>query len=135
MAYNLSRAAGVTAGGKLAGARTATIRASLINIPARLSRSARSYTLHLPVNSPRQTGFMAMFDAAEAPPQAPDPSNRPPTQAPTSTTRTHRHQAGRYHQPASHQRHNQDQQPCPAVDPGSAAKSWGRTQACQTIGT
>ncbi len=70
MAYNLSRAAAVTAGGKLAKARTATIRNRLINIPARLSRTARTYTLHLPANSPRQTAFMAMFDAANAPPQA-----------------------------------------------------------------
>ena len=35
MAYNLSRAAGVLAGGKLRKARTATIRTTLINIPAR----------------------------------------------------------------------------------------------------
>jgi hypothetical protein len=46
MAYNLSRAVGVLAGGKLGKARTATIRTKLINIPARLSYSATIYTLH-----------------------------------------------------------------------------------------
>ena len=47
MAYNLSRAAGVLAGRKLGKARTATIRSTLINIPARLAFSAGTYTLHL----------------------------------------------------------------------------------------
>ena len=55
MAYNLSRAAGVLAGGKLRKARTATIRATLINIPARTAFSAGTYTLHLPANSRRET--------------------------------------------------------------------------------
>ncbi len=48
IAYNLSRAAGVLAGGKLAKARTSTIRTKLISIPARISSTARTYTLHLP---------------------------------------------------------------------------------------
>jgi len=47
MACNLSRAAGVLAGRKLGKARTATIRSTLINIPARLAFSAGTYTLHL----------------------------------------------------------------------------------------
>jgi hypothetical protein len=70
IAYNLARAAGVLAGGKLRKARTSTIRAALINIPARLAFSALTYTLHLPANSRRETAFMAMFDAVQAPPQA-----------------------------------------------------------------
>ena len=70
MAYNLSRAAGVLAGRKLGRARTATIRATLINIPARLAFSAGSYTLHLPANSRRERPFMTMFDDIQAPPQA-----------------------------------------------------------------
>jgi hypothetical protein len=70
IAYNLSRAVGVLAGGKLAKARTATIRTNLINIPARISYSARTYTLHLPANSRRQTRFMNMFTAVQAPPKA-----------------------------------------------------------------
>jgi hypothetical protein len=32
--------------------------------------SALTYTLHLPANSSRETAFMAMFDAAAAPPKA-----------------------------------------------------------------
>jgi hypothetical protein len=70
MAYNLSRAAGVLAGGKLGKARTATIRTTLINVPARVSFSAGTYTLHLPANSRRETPFMTMFDDALAPPKA-----------------------------------------------------------------
>ena len=46
IAHNLARAAGVLAGGKLAKARTGTIRTKLINIPARISSTARTYTLH-----------------------------------------------------------------------------------------
>src|SRR5664279_2815527 len=70
MAYNLSRAAGVLAGGKLGKARTTTIRTTLINIPARLAFSAGSYTLHLPANSRRERPFLTMFDNVQAPPKA-----------------------------------------------------------------
>lgn len=70
IAYNLSRAARVQAGGKLRKARTTTIRAQLINIPARVAFSALTYTLHLPANSRREAPFMTMFDAVQAPPQA-----------------------------------------------------------------
>jgi hypothetical protein len=70
IAYNLARAAGVLAGGKLRKARTTTIRSQLINIPARVAFSALTYTLHLPANSRREAAFMAMFDAVQAPPKA-----------------------------------------------------------------
>jgi len=70
MAYNLARAAGVTAGGKLTRARTATIRSMVINLPARVSYSAGNYTLHLPANSRSHARFLAMFDTIHAPPQA-----------------------------------------------------------------
>jgi Transposase DDE domain group 1 len=70
IAHNLVRAAGVLAGGKLGKARTGTIRAKLINIPARVSYSARSFTLHLPANSRREDRFVTMFDAVQAPPKA-----------------------------------------------------------------
>jgi hypothetical protein len=70
IAYNLARAAGVLAGGKLRKARTTTIRATLINIPARVAFSAMTYTLHLPANSRREAAFMAMIDAVQAPPKA-----------------------------------------------------------------
>ena len=48
IAFNLTRALGVAAGGSLAKAETATIRARVINIPARAARSARRLHLHLP---------------------------------------------------------------------------------------
>jgi hypothetical protein len=70
IAYNLSRAAGVLAGGKLGKARTTTIRAKLINIQARTAFSARTYTLQWPANSSREAAFTSMFDAIAAPPQA-----------------------------------------------------------------
>jgi hypothetical protein len=89
MACNLSRAAGVLAGRKLGKARTATIRAAVINIPARLAFSAGTYTLHLPANSRRGRPFLTMFDNVQAHPKRPDP--RPSaSQARPSTTRTPR---------------------------------------------
>ncbi len=48
IAFNLARAVGVLAGGALARAETATVRARIINIPARVARSARRTALHLP---------------------------------------------------------------------------------------
>ena len=48
IAFNLTRALGVAAGGSLAKAETATIRARVINIPARTAGSARRLHLHLP---------------------------------------------------------------------------------------
>ena len=70
IAHNLARAAGVLAGGKLRKAQTGTIRTKLINIPARVSFSAGTYTLHLPANSRRERPFMTMFDAIHPPPKA-----------------------------------------------------------------
>jgi hypothetical protein len=54
MAYNLARAAGALAGGRHARARTATLRIRLINVAARLARSARCLTVHLPQHWPWQ---------------------------------------------------------------------------------
>ena len=48
VAHTLTRAAGVIAGGELAVARTATIRARLIQIPARIAYRSRRLELHLP---------------------------------------------------------------------------------------
>jgi hypothetical protein len=67
IAYNLTRAAGVLAGGKLPKARTATIRYQIINIPARIAYSARDFTMHLPSGSRRQRPFTAMLNAVNAP--------------------------------------------------------------------
>jgi hypothetical protein len=55
---------------QLGKARTATIRSTVINIPARLAFSAGSYTLHLPANSRRERPFLTMFDNIQAPPKA-----------------------------------------------------------------
>jgi hypothetical protein len=56
IAFNLLRAAGVLAAARpghgLAVASTATLRARLITIPARIARSARRVTLHLPTRWP-----------------------------------------------------------------------------------
>jgi hypothetical protein len=69
IAFNLSRAIGSTAGPDLAKARSGTIRRKLINIPARISTSARKITLHLPASWPWEAGWSAAFTAACEPPQ------------------------------------------------------------------
>ncbi len=62
MAFNLTRAAGtVTAAAALARATTATIRRTLINIPALIATSARRLHLHLPTNWPWQQPWTALY--------------------------------------------------------------------------
>jgi len=70
IAFNLTRAAGVIADhtGRLTRATTATIRRTLIHVPARLARSARRITLHLPKAWPWQTAFARLFAITHAPP-------------------------------------------------------------------
>lgn len=70
IAFNLTRAAAVIAdhGGRLAKATTATIRHTLIQIPARLARSARRTTLHLPTAWHWEAAFARLFTATHAPP-------------------------------------------------------------------
>ncbi|MDZ4234385.1 MAG: transposase, partial [Dietzia sp.] len=72
IAFNLTRAAGILAdrGGRLAKATTATIRRTLISVPARLARSARRITLHLPEAWPWQIAFDRLFTSTHAPPPA-----------------------------------------------------------------
>jgi hypothetical protein len=70
IAFNLTRAAGALASGFHARVTTATIRAQLINIPARLARSARRLRLHLPHNWPWETAWSQLFDATCGPPVA-----------------------------------------------------------------
>ena len=60
MAFNLTRAAGALASVFHAKATTGTIRAQLINVPARLARSARRLTLHLPAGWPWQQAWQRM---------------------------------------------------------------------------
>lgn len=70
MAFNLTRAAGALASTRHAKATTATIRNELINVPARLARTARTLTLHLPIAWPWQNAWEALFDTAVHPPRA-----------------------------------------------------------------
>ena len=64
MAFNLTRAAGALASVFHAKATTGTIRAQLINVPARLARSARRLTLHLPSSWPWEKAWQQLLDAA-----------------------------------------------------------------------
>lgn len=68
MSFNLLRAAGALASAFHTKATTATIRAHLINVPARLARSARRLTLHLPRNWPWAQAWMHLFTTVHAPP-------------------------------------------------------------------
>jgi len=70
IAFNLTRAAGCLASTCHARATTGTIRAQLITVPARLARSARRLTLHLPRDWPWRHGWAQLFDATLGPPPA-----------------------------------------------------------------
>lgn len=59
--FNLTRALGVTAGGRYPRAETATIRAQLIHTPARVSTSARRHHLHLPTRWPWATAWQQLW--------------------------------------------------------------------------
>ena len=66
-AFNLTRAAGTLASSFHAKAATATIRTQLINVAARITRSARRATLRLPATWPWATAWQRLF-AATGPP-------------------------------------------------------------------
>ena len=68
MAFNLTRAAGALASAFHAKATTATIRAQLITVPARLARSARRLALHLPANWPWEWAWHQLATRAAPPP-------------------------------------------------------------------
>jgi hypothetical protein len=67
IAHNLTHAAGALASAFHARATTATIRAHLINIPARLARSARRLTLHLPEQWPWEPAWANLHTAIHRP--------------------------------------------------------------------
>jgi Transposase DDE domain group 1/Bacterial regulatory proteins, tetR family len=69
IAHNLTRAAGTLAGPLHARATTATIRTHLINVPARVARSARRVTLHLPKRWPWEPAWSALHTAVHRPPR------------------------------------------------------------------
>ncbi|WP_406340641.1 IS1380 family transposase [Streptomyces sp. NBC_01578] len=67
MTYNLLRATGAQASAFHAKAATATIRTHLVHVPARIARSARRITLHLPHNWPWQHAWTNLFPTAHGP--------------------------------------------------------------------
>lgn len=69
IAFNLARAAGAVAAPDLARATTATIRRKLITVPARVARSARRITMHLPTDWPWEKAWTAVFDRLKDPPE------------------------------------------------------------------
>jgi len=68
IAFNLTRAAGALASAFHARATTGTIRTQLINVPARLVRSARKLRLRLPKHWPWEPAWTQLFDATLGPP-------------------------------------------------------------------
>jgi hypothetical protein len=68
IAHNLTRAAGAAASTFHAKAETATIRAQLIAVPARIARSARRLVIHLPEAWPWKHAWQRLFAAVHAPP-------------------------------------------------------------------
>jgi hypothetical protein len=63
IAFNLTRAAGTLASACHARATTGTIRTQLITVPARIARSARQLTVHLPRDWPWEHGWQQLFTA------------------------------------------------------------------------
>ncbi|WP_330351322.1 transposase [Streptomyces sp. NBC_00582] len=74
MAYNLLRATGTLNSAFHAKATTTTttttLRAHLVRVPARIARSARRITLHLPDNWPWQHARTHLLDTIHRPPEA-----------------------------------------------------------------
>ena len=69
ISHNLTRAAGTLASAFHARATTATIRAHLINVPARIARGSRRVTLHLPKRWPWQAAWTGLHAAVHRPTQ------------------------------------------------------------------
>ena len=68
IAFNLTRAAGALTSSFHAKATTATLRRQLINLAARITRSARRSTLRLPAAWPWAAAWQRLFTAATGPP-------------------------------------------------------------------
>ncbi len=64
ISHNLTRAAGVLAGGRHTRARTSTLRTQLIHTPARVAHSAHRQTQHLPRDWPWEPGLDELFRRA-----------------------------------------------------------------------
>jgi hypothetical protein len=61
IAHNLLRAAGILASKQHAKARGATLRRTLVNVPARLARPQRTPILHLPSHWPWESAWLALW--------------------------------------------------------------------------
>jgi hypothetical protein len=71
MSHNLLRAAGALTSLFHAKATTATLRAHLVHVPARLARTARTkLTAHLPEHWPWRDAWLTLLDAVHRPPSA-----------------------------------------------------------------
>jgi Transposase DDE domain group 1 len=68
LAFNLTRAAATITGHGLTRATTATIRRTLINVPARIASSARRLQLHLPQRWPWRHAWTELFTQTCGPP-------------------------------------------------------------------
>ena len=69
MAFNLTRAAAaLTEQPRLAKATTATVRRTLVAVPARVASSARRIVLHLPRAWPWERAWRVLFERVHAPP-------------------------------------------------------------------
>lgn len=69
IAFNLTRAAATLTGTpSLTKATTATIRATLITVPARIASSARKLTLHLLLDWPWETARTHLYTRICGPP-------------------------------------------------------------------
>ena len=67
LAFNLARAASVTAGMRTA--RWASLRRRIITVPARLASTGRRLIMHLPARWPWAPAWAALWDAATGPPR------------------------------------------------------------------
>ena len=110
MAYNLLRAAGALTSPSTPRPPPPPCAAHLVHVPARIARSARRITLHLPHNWPWQHAWTHLFDTVHRPPEA-DRRPCPPRPPGPDRNRT-RGKAGQtsgYHLPTHS--HRPDTQP------------------------
>jgi len=120
IAFNLTRATGALASRFHARATTATIRAQLIAVPARIARSARRLRLHLPQRWPWEHAWQAM-----QPPPTGHPPPRPDHLAPAAQPRTQVEDPDR---PAAHPRPNQKRHTSDPIRPHRNKNRWIEAQ-------
>src|SRR5690348_12254340 len=122
IAFNLTRAAAVLAGGGHTRSRTATVRAQLIHTPARLAHSAHQQLLHLPRDWPWRSGSMNC-SAVPCTTPSPRPSDHRPRGRP-EINRGRAGQTGGSAMPAHHRTHTKDQQRASLEINGGSRLSW-----------